>query len=118
LKTSRTKTAMVKKKQQRKKSQRQPHPGYGLLWIPVFVFFFLLSGLTVFYVWERIALRKMSREIIEYRKAELVLEGENERLKGQLEELCSYRRIYPIATTRFGFVELNPKILFVSAQNK
>ena len=94
---------------------RQP---YGLLWLPVFVMFLMLSGLAVFYVWERIKLREISREIVELQKTKKLLIEENGRLQAQAEELSSYRRIYKIATERFDFIELKPKIIYTELQKK
>lgn len=95
-----------------------PKPSYGLLWLPVFIFFLMLSGLTVFYVWERIKLREISREIIEMNKTKKLLVEENERLRAQAEELTSYRRIYNLAKRQFGFVELKPKIIYMPVSQK
>ena len=95
-----------------------PKPQYGMLWLPVFIFFLMLSGLTVFYVWERIKLREISREIIDLNKTRKLLVEENERLRDQAEELTSYRRIYTLAKQQFGFVELKPKIIYMPVQQK
>lgn len=89
-----------------------------MLWLPVFIFFLMLSGLTVFYVWERIKLREISREIIDLNKTRKLLVEENERLRAQAEELTSYRRIYTLAKQQFGFVELKPKIIYMPVQQK
>lgn len=78
----------------------------------------MLSGLTVFYVWERVKLREISREIIELNKTRKLLVEENKRLRAQAEELASYRRIYTIAKERFGFVELKPRIIYMPVGNK
>ena len=78
----------------------------------------MLSGLTVFYVWERIKLREISREIIDLNKTRKLLVEENERLRAQAEELTSYRRIYTLAKQQFGFVELKPKIIYMPVQQK
>lgn len=103
----------------KKSRNRQPwlvRPDYGLLWVPVFIFFLMLSGLAVFYVWERIKLRELSRDLIQHERHISMLQEENNRLRGQVEELSSYRRIYQIASQRFGFVELKPKIVYIDEQ--
>jgi len=92
-----------------KKKGRQPD--YGLLWLPVVLFFVMLSGLTVFYVWEHIRLREINRDIVQLQKARSEVIGENELLRARAEELSSYRRIYGIATKYFGFVELKPRVV-------
>lgn len=104
----------------RRKKRKRPRRGrnrvqYGMLWLPVFIFFTMLSGLAVFYVWERLKLREISREIVQQTKAIRLLQEENSRLRAQAEELASYRRIYEIARDRFGFIELRPKIVYTPA---
>ncbi len=88
-------------------------PDYGILWLPVCVLFILLSGLAVFYVWERIKIREIEREIVEYQKVRKLLVEENERLRGQAESLSSYRRIHKVASERFGFIELKPQTVYI-----
>ncbi|MFQ5632382.1 MAG: septum formation initiator family protein [bacterium] len=109
---------MAKPRSNSSRKRPKPKPTYGLLWLPVFIFFLMLSGLAVFYVWERIKLREISREIIELNKTRKLLVEENERLRAQAEELASYRRIYPIAKERFGFVELKPRIIYMPVGRK
>lgn len=97
---------------------RSKQPDYGLLWLPVVLFFMMLSGLTVFYVWEHIRLREINREIVQLQRARMELIGENELLRAQAEELSSYRRIYGIATKQFGFVELKPRVVVAQGAKK
>ncbi len=95
----------------RKKKAQEEKVGFGLLWIPVMLFFLLLSGLSVFYIWERIKLREIKRDIVTLERARREIYEENQQLKARTEELASYRRIYKIATERFGYVELKPKVI-------
>ncbi len=87
---------------------------YGLIWIPVVLFFTLLAGLAVFYVWEGIRFGELNREIIQLELARQEILEENERLRAQVEELSSFRRISKIAEKYFGFVVLKPRIIVVS----
>lgn len=95
-----------------KRKAAQPKPtaaNYGLLWLPVVILFVMLSCLSVFYIWERIRTREISREIVEL-KAKTLAEDIS-RLRAQAEELSSYRRIYKIAKEHFGFIELKPTVI-------
>lgn len=112
------KARMARRKTAGPKSRSRNKAPYGLLWLPVFIFFLMLSGLAVFYVWERIKLREISREIIEMDRARKLLVEENKRLRAQAEELSSYRRIYEIGTQRLGLVELKPKIIYIPSNKK
>ncbi len=111
---SRKKKVMARPSRTRKKAaSRKATPHYGLLWLPVLISFSLLAGLAVFYVWEHIKLKEIRKEIIELQNARDVLLKENSRLRAQVTELSSFRRIYPIAKKHFGFVELKPRIIVV-----
>lgn len=99
------------------KEQGIPAGHYGLLWLPVIVFFVLLSGLSVFYIWERLHTKEINRQIVELEQARRALNEENSQLRAKAEELSSYHRIYQIATERFGFIELEPTII-VSPEQK
>lgn len=97
-----------------KRKAAQPKPtaaNYGLLWLPVVILFVMLSCLSVFYIWERIRTREISREIVELEKAKKTLAEDISRLRAQAEELSSYRRIYKIAKEHFGFIELKPTVI-------
>lgn len=111
---ARPKTSMARRRSKpRQRSRQASSPDYGWLWVPVVTFFVLLAGLAVFYVWEHIRIREISREIIQLQRAKQVLLDENARLRAQAEELSSYRRIYRIAKEHFGFVELKPRVVVV-----
>ncbi len=103
----------------KRKQRKRPSPGaqYGLLWLPVVLFFSLLAGLAVFYVWERIEMGKINREIIELQLSIQEVKNENARLLAQAEELSSYRRINQIARRHFGFVQLKPQIVFMAEKS-
>ncbi len=95
----------------RRKRSAEAKVGFGLLWVPVMLFFLLLSGLSVFYIWERIKLREIKRDIVTLERARRQIYEENQQLKAQTEQLASYRRIYKIATEHFGYIELKPKVI-------
>ncbi|KAA3612107.1 MAG: hypothetical protein DWQ05_19080 [Calditrichaeota bacterium] len=97
-----------------KKKQKSPDIGpshYGLLWLPVVLVFILLSCLSVFYIWERIRFREITKEIVALQRVQKILIDDISRLRAQSEELSSYRRIYKIAKEKFGFIELKPTII-------
>lgn len=98
---------------QKKRAKPAAGPEFGWLWVPVILAFSLLAGLSVFYVWEHIKLKEIRKEIVRLQEARAVILKENARLKAQVAELSSYRRIYPIARERFGFVERKPRIIVV-----
>ena len=105
---------MVRRRKTTKGKGVRLQPDYGILWLPVCIVFLMLSGLAVFFVWERIEIREIDRDIVSQRRVRTLLVEGNERLRGQVEELTSYRRIYRIATERYGFVELKPQNIYVS----
>ncbi|KAA3656580.1 MAG: hypothetical protein DWQ10_15090 [Calditrichaeota bacterium] len=109
--TTGNKKTMAKAVKKKPKQPKLPATNYGLLWLPVVILFVLLSCLSVFYIWERIRLREISREIVELRKVKITLSEDISSLRAQAEELSSYRRIYKIASENFGFIELKPKII-------
>lgn len=104
---------MAKKPRQKSRSEMMA-PGSGSLWLLVCLFFVLLSGLAVFLVWERVKLQKIGREIVALQQAKSQLEENLATLHGQAEELSSYARIYRIASEKFGFVELKPRVILVT----
>lgn len=93
-----------------KKTMVQPST-YGLLWLPVVIFFLMLSCLSVFYIWERLRFRQIQKDIVQLQKVKKILIEDISRLRVQSEELSSYRRIYKIASEHFGYIELKPTVI-------
>ena len=93
------------------RNEHVPVSTYGLLWLPVVIFFLMLSCLSVFYIWERIRFRQIQKDIVELQKVKKILTDDISRLRVQSEELSSYRRIYKIAREHFGYIELKPTVI-------
>ncbi len=106
------KKSMARKARKRTSSDFEPE--FEQFKVPVVLSLLLLGGLTVFYVWEGIRFRELNREIVELEMAKKEVLEENARLRAQVEELSSFRRISKIAEKRFGFVVLKPRVIVVS----
>lgn len=108
---------MARKSRQRQRRTRSSET-HGLLWLAVVVFFVMLSGLAVLFVWERIQLQKIGRDIVELERVKVVLDEDLARQRGQVEALSSYTRISRIAATRFRFVPLKPKLVYMQVPDE